>query len=85
MSNDPSKRTRETGNQLYADFDNYDENDFDQSDLARDVYSTEWGDDFEDDEKFSARRKIERRMEEEQLRSELKEWEEFGLGDDDNY
>lgn len=57
--------------------DTFDE-DFDLDDLSRDIYSTEWGNDWESDEGFSARRKIERRRDREKLYSELDDWESFG-------
>jgi hypothetical protein len=68
------------------DFDPYDDADDlfgdaepDDSELAREIYSTDWDDDSLDaEERFSARRKIERRKDMRKLYSQLDEFEEFG-------
>ena len=63
------------------DFDPYDDTD-DEFEDALDVsetYRSNWDDDgFESEERFSARRKIERRKDMKRLYSQLDEFEEFG-------
>jgi len=66
------------------DFDDIFDDDFDADELSRDIFSTEWGDNYERDSGISARRKIERRKEMKKLYSQLDEWEEFGRNPD-NY
>ena len=62
-------------------FDPYDDVD-DEFDDALDIgemYRSGWGDDYEEtEERFSARRKIERRKDMQKLYSQLDEFEEFG-------
>jgi len=66
------------------DFDPYDEfdedfdEDFDVRDLSKNIHSSDWGDYYDTEERFSARRKIERRNDVKKLYSQLDEWEEFG-------
>lgn len=78
MGKKSRKRTRE------MDFDAYDEwggaydDDFDVNELANDIYSTEWRNGYESEERFTARRKIERRRDMKKLYSQLDDWEEFG-------
>jgi len=68
----------------YEDFDSFDEfengfeNDFDIKDLSRDFFSTERDDYYSTNDRFTARRKIERRRDMKKLYSQLDEWEEFG-------
>lgn len=63
----------------HADADDlYDDSEFDIGELAWEIFSTEWGDDFETEERFSARRKIERRDDMRKLYSQLDDFEEFG-------
>ncbi len=80
-----SKKSRQQKQKLrVVDIDEFDEEfdeEFDLDDLSRDIYSTEWGDDVDSDQSFSARRKIERRKERQKLYSELNDWEEFGERD----
>ena len=74
-----SKKTRKKFKEL--DFDPYDEFDeFGDSDLdARFIAGDQNGDDYyETEERFSARRKIERRNDMKKLYSQLDEWEQFG-------
>jgi hypothetical protein len=54
------------------------EDGFDLDELSRDIYSAEWGDYAETEERSSSRRKIERRNDMKRLYSELNDWEEFG-------
>ena len=68
----------------FDSFENMDddfEDDFDFKELSRDIYSTEWGDYAETEERSSSRRKIERRNDMKRLYSELNDWEEFGEQD----
>jgi hypothetical protein len=61
-------------------FDPYDDGDdeFDDQFDINEVYRSDWGDDYlETEERFSARRKIERRRDLRRLYSQLDEFEEF--------
>lgn len=62
--------------------DDLDEDLDDIGDLSRDFYSTEWEDPSGSEERFSTRRKIERRNDLKQLYSQFEEWDEFDLGTD---
>lgn len=63
-----------------ADFDPYDEfgETFDEDLDVKELSSSEWDDYYETEERFSARRKIERRNDIKKLYSQLDEWEQFG-------
>jgi broad specificity phosphatase PhoE len=51
----------------------------DVKELSREIQSGEWDDYYEEtEERFSARRKIERRNDMKKLYSQLDEWEQFG-------
>jgi hypothetical protein len=60
----------------YDDFDDLDDSDLAMRDLAKDFYSTDWDEYYEDDN-MTARRKIERRRDYEKVYSQLDEWEEY--------
>lgn len=60
----------------YDDFEDLDDSELSMKDLARDFYSTDWDEYFEDSN-MTARRKIERRRDYQKVYSELDEWEEF--------
>jgi hypothetical protein len=73
----------------YDDFDIEYENfmaEFDESqdatNLSKDIYSTDWGNDFEHHENVSARRKIERRNDRKTLHSQISDWDDWGEFDD---
>jgi len=77
-----SKKARKKHREL--DFDPLDEldglydDDFDVNELSRGSHTTGWDDYFDTEERFSARRKIERRNDMKKLYSQLDEWEQFG-------
>jgi hypothetical protein len=67
------------------DFDPFDEfedgyeDELDVKALSKEMQGSDWDDDsFETEERFSARRKIERRNDMKKLYSQLDEWEQFG-------
>jgi hypothetical protein len=66
------------------DFDPYDQIDdlydgqLDIKELSKDAQGSGWDDYLEPEERFSARRKIERRNDMKKLYSQLDEWEQFG-------
>ena len=64
----------------YSD-DDFDEDYFDMDAISRDVQNAERDEIFEKEEKFSTRRKIERRNDMKQLYSQFDEWEEVDLRD----
>ena len=76
------KKSRDTIRRMEVEsFDGHDDDfdgEFDLDELSRDIYSTDWGGEYETEERFSVRRKIERRADMKKLYSELDEWEEFG-------
>ena len=82
--------TRKTGKKYWElDFDPYADADdvsgdgeLDVGELARDFHSTDWGDDLDNEERFSVRRKIERRNDMRKLYSQLDDFEEFGDSSD---
>jgi len=82
MGKKARKNYRNLGIQEDDDFDDLFDDDFDANDLSRDIYSTEWGEENETDDRISTRRKIERRNDMKKLYSQLDEWEEFGKSRD---
>ena len=60
----------------FSDDDDLDTDDFDYEALTRDVHSVERDEIFEKEERFSTRRKIERRNDMKELYSQLDEWDE---------
>jgi hypothetical protein len=79
---DMAKKARKKYKEL--DFDPFDEfddlysDDLDVKELSRDPQGDGWDDYLETEERFSARRKIERRHDMKKLYSQLDEWEQFG-------
>jgi hypothetical protein len=79
---DMAKKARKKYKEL--DFDPFDEfddlysDDLDFKELSRDPQNAGWDDYLETEERFSARRKIERRNDMKKLYSQLDEWEQFG-------
>jgi hypothetical protein len=77
-----SKKSRQQKQKLrileLEDLEESFDDDFDLDELSKDIYSTDWGNDWESDEGFSARRKIERRRDRQKLYSELDDFEGFG-------
>ena len=79
MARKTGKKYRELDFDPYANADDpFGDGELDTGELAKDFYGTEWGDDFDTEERFSARRKIERRNDVRRLYSQLDEFEEFG-------
>ena len=60
----------------FSDDDDLDTDDFDYEALTRDVHSVERDEIFEKEERFSTRRKIERRNDMKELYSQFDEWDE---------
>jgi hypothetical protein len=77
-----AKKARKKFKEL--DFDPYDEfeepvdEDFDVKEVSREMSNGGWDDYYDTEERFSARRKIERRNDMKKLYSQLDEWEQFG-------
>jgi len=65
--------------------EDFDDDDLEMDDLAKDVYSSGWEDAYESQEKVSARRKIERRREKQQLRWDLDDWNDTSYSDSDQW
>lgn len=63
---------------LYQDYDDYFDEDFDINDIAKDFYGEEWNYYEESDDRMTARRKIEKRNDLKKLYSQLDDFEEFG-------
>jgi hypothetical protein len=79
MAKKVGKKYRELDFDPYDEVDDLYDDELDVKELSRDIYSTEWGDDYlEPEERFSARRKIERRNDMRKLYSQLDEFEQFG-------
>lgn len=79
MAKKARKKYKELDFDPYEEFEEDFDEEFDVKELSRDIHSTEWGDDYYDtEERFSARRKIERRNDIKKLYSQLDEWEQFG-------
>jgi hypothetical protein len=75
MAKRASKKYRDLDVGSFDDADDLFDDELDVSELLR----SEWGDDLEEtEERFSARRKIERRRDMRKLYSQLDEFEEFG-------
>jgi hypothetical protein len=79
---DMAKKARKKYKEL--DFDPFDEfddlysDDLDVKELSGDPHGAGWDDYLETEERFSARRKIERRNDMRKLYSQLDEWEQYG-------
>ena len=79
MAKKARKKYRDLDFDPYADVDDLYDDELDVKELAGDIHSTEWDDDYlETEERFSARRKIERRNDMRRLYSQLDEFEQFG-------
>ena len=59
----------------FSDDDDLDADDFDYEDLTREVHSVERDEIFEKEERFSTRRKIERRNDMKELYSQFDDWD----------
>jgi hypothetical protein len=78
MAKKARKKYKELDFDPLDEFDDLYDGDFDASEISRESHSTGWDDYFETEERFSARRKIERRNDMKKLYSQLDEWEQFG-------
>ena len=77
MAKKARKKFKELDFDPYDDFDEFDD-ELDVKELSKDINSSDWGDYYETEERFSARRKIERRNDMKKLYSQLDEWEQYG-------
>jgi hypothetical protein len=78
MSKKARKKHRELDFDPLDEFDDLYGDDFEVNELSREIQNGGWDDYFETEERFSARRKIERRNDIKKLYSQLDEWEQFG-------
>jgi hypothetical protein len=78
MTKKARKKYKELDFDPFDEFDDLYDDDLDVKELSREVRNAGWGDYFESEERFSARRKIERRNDMRKLYSQLDEWEQFG-------
>jgi hypothetical protein len=78
MAKKARKKYKELDFDPFDEFDDLYDDEFEPKELSRDVRHAARGDDFEKEERFSARRKIERRNDMRKLYSQLDEWEQFG-------
>jgi broad specificity phosphatase PhoE len=79
MAKKVRKKYKEMDFDPYDEFDESFEEELDVKELSREIQSGEWDDYYEEtEERFSARRKIERRNDMKKLYSQLDEWEQFG-------
>ena len=78
MSRKSRKKYKELDFGPLDEFDDLYDDEVDIRGLSRGFQRGDWDDDFETEERFSARRKIERRNDMRKLYSQLDEWEQFG-------
>jgi hypothetical protein len=78
MSKKARKKYKELDFDPFDEFDDLYDDDLDVKELSREIQHAGWDDYFETEERFSARRKIERRNDMKRLYSQLDEWEQFG-------
>jgi len=80
MARKAGKKYRELDFDPFEDADDlFGDGELEESRLAGEMRGSEWGDDYlEAEERFTARRKIERRRDMRKLYSQLDEFEEFG-------
>jgi broad specificity phosphatase PhoE len=79
MAKKARKKYKELDFDPYDEFDESFDEELDVKELSREIQSGEWDDYYEEtEERFSARRKIERRNDMKKLYSQLDEWEQFG-------
>jgi hypothetical protein len=79
MAKKARKKYKELDFDPLDEFDDLYSDDLDVKELSREIQQGGWDDDYpEVEERFSARRKIERRNDMKKLYSQLDEWEQFG-------
>lgn len=78
MAKKARKKFKELDFDPYDDFDDFEDEELDVKELSRDSHNKDWGDYYDTEERFSARRKIERRNDIRKLYSQLDEWEQYG-------
>ena len=78
MAKKARKKYRELDFDPLDEFDDLFDGDLEVKELSREFQHGAWDDYFETEERFSARRKIERRNDMKKLYSQLDEWEQFG-------
>jgi hypothetical protein len=78
MAKKARKKFKELDFDPYDEFDDALDEELDVKELSRDTSTGGWDDNYDTEERFSARRKIERRNDMKKLYSQLDEWEQFG-------
>jgi hypothetical protein len=78
MAKKARKKYKELDFDPLDEFDDLYSDDLDVKELSREIQQGGWDDYPETEERFSARRKIERRNDMKKLYSQLDEWEQFG-------
>ena len=78
MAKKARKKYKELDFDPLDEFDDLYGDDLDVKELSRDIQHGGWDDYLDPEERFSARRKIERRNDMKKLYSQLDEWEQFG-------
>jgi hypothetical protein len=78
MAKKARKKYKELDFDPLDEFDDLYSDDLDVKELSREVRQGGWEDYLDPEERFSARRKIERRNDMKKLYSQLDEWEQFG-------
>jgi len=79
MAKKARKKYKELDFDPYDEFDDGYDDELEVKEISGDIQSTGWDDEYgETEERFSARRKIERRNDMKKLYSQLDEWEQFG-------
>lgn len=78
MAKKARKKFRELDFDPFDEFDDLYDEELDVKEVSKEIQGSGWDDYFETEERFSARRKIERRNDMKKLYSQLDEWEQFG-------
>ena len=78
MAKKARKKYKELDFDPLDEFDDLYGDDLDAKELSREIHNGGWDDYLDPEERFSARRKIERRNDMKKLYSQLDEWEQFG-------
>ena len=78
MAKKARKKYKELDFEPFEEFEDAYGDELDLKELSGGMHGADWDDSFETEERFSARRKIERRNDMKKLYSQLDEWEQFG-------
>ena len=78
MAKKARKKYKELDFDPFDEFDELYDDELDVKELSREIQHGDWDDYLDPEERFSARRKIERRNDMKKLYSQLDEWEQFG-------